>query len=539
VNALEKGMAGGFLQTGTARVLQTLVESRENIVDLDRNAVLSFLSGAHGSGYSPQSGSITGILKTIGDEMSKTLADATTEEEGAIKDNGELVSAKSKEIAAHSQAIEEKSVRVGEVAVSAIEMKNDLSDTQEALVNDKKFLSELETGCSTKAAEWAERSKTRNEELVALQETIQFLNSDDALELFKKSIPSAAASFVQMAGNAAHVKARALGVLRAARVAASGMQRSSIDFIALALQGKKGGFETVIKMIDDMADVMKKEQQDDDHKVEYCSNQLDLADDKKKGLEGTVSNEESAAENADEAIATLTEELKALAAGISALDKSVAEASEQRKEEHTEFTESTALNSQAKDLLGVAKNRLNKFYNPTLYVAPAEPAAFVQQGDAPAPPPETFGAYEKKSGESSGVIALIDTMVKDLEKEITEAETSEKDAQSDYEGMMADAKVKRASDAKSVTEKDAAKASMESEAQAHKEEKESAANELAATAEYIHGLHAECDWIVENHPVRKEARAAEAQSLQNAKAVLSGADFALVQSHSSKRLRGA
>merc|ERR1711933_354529 len=56
--------------------------------------------------------------------------------------------------------------------------------------------------------------------------------------------------------------------------------------------------------------------------------------------------------------------------GIKALDKAVAQATEQRKEENEDFTELMASDSAAKELLGFAKNRLNKFYNPKLYKAP-------------------------------------------------------------------------------------------------------------------------------------------------------------------------
>merc|ERR1719206_1654094 len=71
-----------------------------------------------------------------------------------------------------------------------------------------------------------------------------------------------------------------------------------------------------------------------------------------------------------EAIAELADEIKALEAGIASLDKSVAEATEQRKEENAEFTELMANDAAAKELLGFAKNRLNKFYNPKLYKPP-------------------------------------------------------------------------------------------------------------------------------------------------------------------------
>merc|ERR1719458_1730779 len=133
---------------------------------------------------------------------------------------------------------------------------------------------------------------------------------------------------------------------------------------ALALKGKKIGFDKVIKMIDDMITTLKIEQADDDAKKEYCGVQLDQADDKKKGLERSVSDLETAKD-----IAKLGEEIEALKAGIKELDKMVVEATEQRKEENEDFKELMASNTAAKELMKFAKNRLNKFYNPKLYKA--------------------------------------------------------------------------------------------------------------------------------------------------------------------------
>merc|ERR1711957_762923 len=109
---------------------------------------------------------------------------------------------------------------------------------------------------------------------------------------------------------------------------------------------------------------------DDDNKKEYCEIQADSLDDKKKGLERSVSDAEKAIEDAKESISTLASEVKALEDGVKALDKSTAEATEQRKDENSDFTELMAQDTAAKEILAMAKNRLQKFYNPTLYVAP-------------------------------------------------------------------------------------------------------------------------------------------------------------------------
>ena len=106
--------------------------------------------------------------------------------------------------------------------------------------------------------------------------------------------------------------------------------RQRLDFIMLEVRGKKVGFDKIIKMIDVMVALLKEEQVDEDSKKEYCEMSLDKADDMKKVLERSVSKLEKAIDEAKETIATLTDEIKALAAGIVALDKSVAEATEQR-----------------------------------------------------------------------------------------------------------------------------------------------------------------------------------------------------------------
>jgi hypothetical protein len=215
-------------------------------------------------GYAPASGEIVGILKTMHDEMSADIAEEKAAEEAAIKAYDELMAAKTKEVNALTKAIEEKMTRSGELAVEIVQMKNDLGDTAEALVEDKKFLADLEKNCATKTAEWEEIVKTRNEELLALSDTIKVLNDDDALELFKKALPGAS-SFVQMEVSTSALRARALAAIRSAP------RSTHLDFIAMAIQGKKIGFEKVITMIDEMVSTLKTEQNDDDHKKEYCA----------------------------------------------------------------------------------------------------------------------------------------------------------------------------------------------------------------------------------------------------------------------------
>merc|ERR1719230_1592097 len=163
--------------------------------------------------------------------------------------------------------------------------------------------------------------------------------------------------------------------------------------------------------------------------------------------------------------ATLADEIATLQSEVKALDKAVAEATEQRKEEHGEFLTFQTENNAAVQLIEKAKNRLYKFYRPNLHkeapkqeltdeekilaasgrsdliatdapqmIAGTSQTVYVQlRGDAvPPPPPETWGAYQKKEGKSNGVMALMDMLIKELKDELTEA-THEEETWGAYE----------------------------------------------------------------------------------------------------------
>ena len=138
--------------------------------------------------------------------------------------------------------------------------------------------------------------------------------------------------------------------------------------------------------------------------------------------------------------------------------------------------------------------------------------------------PEAPGAYKKKGEESNGVIAMIDALVAGLDREMTEAVTTKKDSQQDYEQAMADAKEKRASDSKALTAKQATKAELKGSLEDNTAQKKSDENELMATENYIASLHAECDWLLKYYDMCKEARAGEIDSVGKAKAVITGLD---------------
>jgi DNA repair exonuclease SbcCD ATPase subunit len=541
IPAIEKGMGSDFLQTGTADQLRVLVSAQSSAADTlsgaDRSLLSDFLSGSQDQEGS-SSAEILGIMKQLKEEMEKDLAEMEETEASAIAEFQSLVAAKEKEIAAATAAIEDKTKRIGDVSVALANLKEDLDDTSAGLVADKKMLADSVKACEAKTKEHELSAKTRSEELLALSDTVKMLNDDDALDLFKKTLPGSAASFLDVGESDTEVRQQALRTLRS-NAPRHGSYR--LNFLALALQGKKVGFDKVLAMIDGMVELLGKEQVDDDKKKAYCEKEFDEADDEIKALSSTIADIGAAIEEQKESMSTTTEEIKTLSDGIVELDRDVAEATAQRKDEHAEYTETLAANNAAIQLIEMAKNRMNKFYNPKLYKAPPKKqmseaerieanmgGSFLDISFAQVRQ-RSFSLYEKAGEESTGVIAMMDMLKRDVEKEVQEMKFNEKDAQGEYEEMVTAAAEKRTTDSGAVQEKQAALAGKEEELHKLTTEQKSRQTELMDAKKMLAELHEDCDWLLQNYETRKEARANEIDAMKKAKAVLSGADYSLLQ----------
>merc|ERR1719201_2106 len=310
--------------------------------------------------------------------------------------------------------------------------------------------------------EWAEREKLRNEEITAISEAIGILNDDDALDVFKKAVPAALVQqaqlgFLQRSGTQASTMRKAQAILE--HVAGRSSHKSIMKLMLFSLSSKLKyhakhretfsalKFEEVTKMVDDMVTIEGKEQTEDDHQFPWCNGEFDKSANEEKNEKSEISVLSATVDEEQDQIADLNEAIKTLTGEIAELDKAVAEATEQRKFEHEDYLDSLQLTQTALGLVEKAKNRMNKFYNPTQYKeAPSfvqlHAQTFAQRGSrvAPPPAPETFGDYEKKSGKSSGVIALMDEIIEELENDTKNAEYEEKTAQKDYEELMTESK---------------------------------------------------------------------------------------------------
>merc|ERR1719465_272016 len=195
---------------------------------------------------------------------------------------------------------------------------------------------------------------------------------------------------------------------------------------------------------------------------------------------------ESSIEELTDYAESLKDDLAALSEDIAGLDKDVASATADRKAEHSEYQEEISLTETAIQLIAKAKNRLQKFYNPTVYKAPPEveksmeekiiaggssaltqaelkfdapdELAFLQAHVKQPEPPATYGEYKPRGGKSGGVMGLMDMISSELVQSKQAASFEEKTAQKAYMEFMSESQVTRAQTLKTLTEKESSKA---------------------------------------------------------------------------------
>jgi len=577
IPAIEKGMgAGAFLQfagSHVVKVLKRLLMSAQTVTGGDKTLVQAFLQGGENA---PGSGEILGMLKSMKDELSRDIASLTKDEEAAVAGFASMKASKEKEIEFADESIESKKERIGALAVSVVQLKDVIEDSAKESADAKKFAATLEKQCAAKKKEWDTRCKARADEMAAIGEAISILNDDDALDVFKKTLPASAfvqdsyapagfrrhknmftgeMSFLQKTAKPASGVPKALAILSSLK--------SSHGLMLFSLTSKlraKGAvdFTAIFKMIDEMIAVLQKENKDDAAQKDFCVAELDKTEREKAAVDDKMAQIEATLEETGGEIEEIAAEIKALQDGIASLDKDVAEATVIRKAEHEEYGTTLQMNELAIEIVGKAKNRLQKFYNPSLYKAPpkkemsmeekilAGGASALLQAEATfdsndesmsffqiashskvAPPeaPETFSGEVKKNEKSGGVMALMDMMVGELKTTVTESKMEEKYAQKEYVELMEESQSKRADDSKAIVDQTGAKAELESALTEAKENQMLTMEQQGNVMKTIADLHGTCDFILKNFELRLNARTAEIEGLKTAKAVLAGANF--------------
>merc|ERR1719235_1183081 len=261
-----------------------------------------------------------------------------------------------------------------------------------------------------------------------------------------------------------------------------------------------------------VADLKKEQQEEVDFKA-HCETELSHTEketfkknDLKKSLEANI-------DKLDKLMATLSEEIATATSQVADTEVAIKKASQTREGENAEFQKVVADQRATQDILKKALAKLQEFYKKAL---------FLQKAAAKQEPPVKFNAYKTNAG-ASPVIGLIEQIVEDSKALEAEAVAGENEAQKNYETFVKDSNDLIAQLNDSISAKTKARASTKMDSEQDKSDLESTNGELEGLAEYEGDLHRDCDWVLKNFNIRQKARLDEMESIQQAKAILSGA----------------
>lgn len=476
-------------------------------------------AAANSKSYNSRSGGIAGLLSEMRDQFTRDLADSQKQDFEAEVSFQNLRAAKLGEIQAGIEAKKSKEAQLADTQSKSAAAKEDRESTSKALDADQGFLANMKEDCRVQDEEYKSRSKTRGDEIVALAETIKILTTDQARDLYAKTV-----TLLQVDGSiskSSSVSEISTSVQEAAadramqRIAAVARKHKSWSILALAVRVRLDAFSKVKEALDKMLAELKKQQKEEVDKRDFCNKEIDHTEDEITVGENTKEDLAHKHQALVNALQQLSNEIDELKADESENMVSLKAAGEQRKDQNQQFQTAVSDQRATINILNKAQKRLKMFYTPELVQEP---------GKAVSPKPDTPKDYSKSSA-SGGVMQLIAKVISNAEVEENELVNGEQRAQTMYSEFVQATQATIEANRKAIAQKTALTASTNAEKSETEEAQLANEQELATASDLLKAQHMDCDWVLKYFTMRQQARGEEMEAIADAKAVLSGADF--------------
>jgi len=406
------------------------------------------------------------------------------------------------------------------------ESQVELDDTQEQLKADEKFFEDTKEACQVKATVWSVRTRLRTEELNGMDVAIKILSSESAKKTFKNSTTT----FLQLKSVNKHtesrVRAKAYDKLKAL---ASKFQNRQMAMIAVEVK-TAGHFDKVIAMIDGMIALLRKEEMEDIEHRDRCENAENANGNEINDLDHEITKTEGSLKRMKTTKKELQDEIEALEKEIAATKKNMQELLDMRNDEVADFRQALKDDADAVDLLGQAIVALEEFYKRNKMDVPQliqKQAPESKYSEDPDKAPETSwkgGDYGGRKSETGGIIAILEMLREDVQKEMKEGRADDAAAQEKYlkqNGALQET-LDAQEESKASTEKQ--KADLEQKMGQYEDYKDSKSDDKDAEEDTKQALNTDCKWVKTHFESRREKRKNEEAGLVDAKDFLAGVE---------------
>merc|ERR1719215_1786186 len=395
---------------------------------------------------------------------------------------------------------------------------------------------ETKDACLDKHKEWTVRSDLREAEIKGIDKALEILTSDEARELFAKSIKPGV-GFLQIAstpGSLLQESSQAPAAKAYNAVKALSKKSHSVRLAALAVHirtSKAGHFDKVISDIDKMLKTLEEEGADDLAKKEQCQEEYQQIMRTVNKLDWKIKNNKAKITKLEALIELRTKEKEDTIQKIKETEQYIKDITAERKEENEAYLQAKKDDEDAIALLEKAKAAMAEYYKKNGIALLSKEPEFTRSADDA--PDATLSGKDSNKNASKTILSLFAYIIEDLLDELKNAKKDEAQSQADFEEekATADQLVEDLTDKKVTLEGIIAKRNEDKK----EENSDMKENNIDRDDElkYQAKITPDCDWILKAFDGRADARAAEMAGLTTAKEFLAG-KTALLQSNKDK-----
>jgi len=525
---------------GAVKSVLEILPSSSRVPDKTMALLSEFASAK--SGYAPQSATIQGMLGDMYLTFSDNLQSDTLDEANKNAQYEKLYASLEDENNKLKSTREKKENEKAEAEAMLADTTKAYDDTEKQMKADTEFFDQTKAACESKHEEWTVRDSMRKEELEGITKALEILTSDEARELFAKSIKPGVETFLQISSTPSLLQdAASVPAAKAYAALKTQVKKSrSLRLAALAVKvrtAKVGHFDEVIKSIDDMIKTLQDEGAADIAKRDQCKDEYQKIDRTVNKLSWQIKNNEAKIEKLEKLIELRKKEKAETEQRIEETKQYKSDLTDERKAENEAFLQAKKDDEGAIDLLTKAKEALAAFYKKqgvemgeiqgSVKFLQAEPAFERSEDDSP---DATFSKKGSRKNQSKNILSLLSYIIEDLTDEISNGKKSEAQSQLEFEEEMATAnKLQKDLEAKVVTLDDIISKRNEDKEEENKDKKANNGDKDAELS-YEEKIKPDCDWIIGAFEKRATARAAEMNGLTTAKEFLAGQSALLEKS---------